>query len=146
MLTAPSTVQYSTDSLHSLRPLQFHSFNLPSPYRPPSLFAISSTLTCCYTTVHLLLPAGLRWSVLHAAYCTSRNFSLLQAVLDIPFWNFLPPSCRESSGILAALTSEASQFVTLIGAIALCCKIKGDISECDDRRKWDLNPGSENVS
>ena len=73
------------------------------------------------------------------------TFSLLQAVLDIPFSNFLPP-CRENSGILAALTSEASQFATLIGAIALCCKIKGDVSECDDRRKWDLNAGSENMS
>jgi len=73
-------------------------------------------------------------------------FSLFQSVQDTPFSNFLPLSCREKSGILAALTSEALQFATLIGAIALCCNVKEDFSECDDRRKWDLNAGSENVS
>jgi len=74
------------------------------------------------------------------------TFSLFQAVLDIPFSNYLPPSCRENSIILAGWTSVASQFVTLIGAVALCCNIKGDIIECDDRRKWDLKAGSENMS
>jgi hypothetical protein len=46
-------------------------------------------------------------------------FSLFQSVLDIAFSDFLPPCCRENSGIVAALTSEASHFATLKRAVAV---------------------------
>ena len=122
-LIALSTVCFvllSTDAHSTVTSLE----RLISPFAVPqfqSPLTLPSTVALHYKQ-HTDLPLhycpylAVRWPWMICVVCCLLHVLLLfQSVLYIPFSNFLPRSCKGKSGILAALRSEASHFVTLIG-------------------------------
>ena len=110
MLTA--LTPYCTDSrIHSLHTVQSHSYN---PFTLPSTLALSYT----QLTNSLLQDCpslAIRWLYIMLTALTL----LFQSVLDIPRMFYLL-HLLEGSSIPAALMSEASPVITLLGTVALC--------------------------